>query len=107
MRKVVSLTVLLAIVSLTVAQDKAADKKEETKKDDPNVVIVKGQLPKGWKSLNLTEKQKTDILKTRAKYAVKRQTLEDQLKALKTEEQEALEKLLTDVQKQHLKEMKK
>ena len=55
----------------------------------------------------MTDTQKKEVLTTRAKYAVKRQKLEEQLKALKAEEMESLEKILTDAQKQRLKELKK
>jgi hypothetical protein len=104
MRKCISLTVLL-LASWTLA---AQEKKEDTKKpDDPAPVVIKGQLPKGWKQLGLSDKQKKDVLTTRAKYAQKRAKLEEQLKALKAEEAEALEALLTTGQKERLKELKK
>jgi hypothetical protein len=63
-------------------------------------VIVKTQLPQGWKALGLTDKQKKEILTTRARFAARREALQEQLKALKDEEMTALEKLLTDSQKQ-------
>ncbi|HWG41526.1 MAG TPA: hypothetical protein VN688_01985 [Gemmataceae bacterium] len=108
MRKSLSLAVLLAVVSMTAhAQDKTASGKPEPKKaDEPAVVIVKSQLPRGWKALGLSAKQRTEILSTRAKYAAKRQALEEQIKALKVEEMTACEKVLTDAQRNLLKEKK-
>jgi hypothetical protein len=102
-RRILSLTVLLALALAAMAQDKPL--KEDKKTEEP--VVIKASLPKGWKSLGLTDTQKKEVLTTRAKYAVKRQKLEEQLKALKAEEMESLEKILTDAQKQRLKELKK
>ncbi len=106
MRKTVSVAVLLACLSLAVAQDKTI--KEDKKKPDepaPTPVIVKSQLPRGWKALGLTDKQKKEVLTTRAKFAARRQALEEQIKALKAEEMEALTKLLTEAQRSRLKEL--
>ncbi|HEY7313419.1 MAG TPA: hypothetical protein VH643_28980 [Gemmataceae bacterium] len=107
MKKFASAAVLLACLSLAVAQEKST--KEDKKKPDetPAPVFVKGQLPRGWKALGLTDEQKKKVFTTKAKYAVKRQKLEEQLKALKDEETKELEKVLTDAQKQRLSELKK
>jgi hypothetical protein len=97
---------LVAVVGI-VACSLALGQSKDTKKEEPAVVAVRASLPKGWKALGLTDKQKQDVLKTRAQYTAKRQALEEQIKALKTEEMTALEKLLTDAQKQRLKELNK
>jgi hypothetical protein len=81
----------------------AADKKDQT----PPVVVIRSQLPRGWKALNLSDKQKKAIYSTRAQFAAKRQALLDQLERLKEEESEALNKLLTDAQRQQLATLKK
>ncbi len=81
----------------------ADDEKTETK----TVVIPRGQLPRGWKALNLSDKQKKAVYATRAKFAAKRQALLDQLEKLKDEEMEALTKLLTESQRQQLANLKK
>jgi hypothetical protein len=107
MNKFAAAVVLLACLSLAVAQEKTTRKEDAKKPDEPAPVIVKGQLPRGWKALGLTDEQKKKVLTTRAKFAAKRQALEEQIKALKAEEMTALEKLLTDAQKQRLTELKK
>ncbi|HEY7154849.1 MAG TPA: hypothetical protein VH575_12880 [Gemmataceae bacterium] len=106
MRKTVSVAVLLACLSLAVAQQQTT--KEDKKKADeaPAPIVVKTSLPRGWKSLGLSDKQKQQVLTTRARFAVRRKTLEEQIKALKDEEMTALEKLLTDAQRQRLKELR-
>jgi hypothetical protein len=105
MRKCLCLAGLLAVVTLTVhGQDKTTSKQPEPKKDSPAVIVVKSQLPRGWKALGLTAKQRSEILTTRAKYAAKRQALEEQIRLLKTEEATALEKLLTPAQRDRLNE---
>ncbi|HEY7426591.1 MAG TPA: hypothetical protein VH682_20315 [Gemmataceae bacterium] len=102
MRTVLAI-VLLTLPLLAVAQDKSA--KEDKKPDEPAPLIVKAQLPRGWKTLGLTDKQRKEILTTRAKFAAKRQALEEQIKALKTDEMEALTKILTQGQRARLKEL--
>jgi hypothetical protein len=103
--KSAALAVVLALTATIAAQEKTT-KKDDKKAAEPAIVIVKSQLPRGWKSLGLTAKQKTDVLTTRAKFAAKRQALEEQIKTLKAEEMTACEKLLTDAQRDRLKEKK-
>jgi hypothetical protein len=105
MRRCLVMAVALLACGLALGQDK--DSKKDSKKEEPTVVAVRASLPKGWKALGLTDKQKTEVLNARAKYAAKRRALEEQIKALKAEEMTALEKLLTDAQKQRLKELEK
>lgn len=106
MRKIAA-TVILCVATclpLAIAQDKTI--KEDKKPAEPAIVIVKSQLPRGWKSLGLTDKQKKEVLTTRAKYAARRQALEEQIRSLKVEEMSACEKLLTDAQRSQLKAKK-
>jgi hypothetical protein len=105
MRKCLSLAVLLAVVSLTVhGQDKSTKTASPKKTEEPAVIVVKSQLPRGWKALGLSPKQRTEILTTRARYTAKRLALEEQIKALKLEEMTACEKLLTPAQRDRLNE---
>jgi len=108
-----SLLSLLAIAQESKPTDKPAAKPADPptaakKADEPQpVVVMRSQLPKGWKSLNLSEKQKKAIYSTRAHFAAKRQSLLDQLEKLKDEEMEALNKLLTEDQRRQLANTKK
>ena len=97
----------LVVVAGALVCSLALGQSKDSKKEEPTVVAVRATLPRGWKGLGLTDKQKQEILKTRAQYAAKRHALEEQIKALKTEEMTVLEKHLTDAQKQRLKELNK
>ena len=99
----VGLVVLLAVTAALVAQD--STKKDEVKKDDP-IVIGKSPLPKFFRQLGLTDKQKADIAKAQASYAVKIKKLQDEIAALKAKEKDDLEALLTPAQKDRLKELR-
>lgn len=68
----------------------------------PTQPKTKGQLPPGWKALNLTPKQTTDVYAVRNAYKGKIKALDDQIKALKTEEHAEMVKLLTADQKAQL-----
>jgi len=110
----VSLLSLLALAQEPKQLDKPATKSKteppaaDAKAETPApVVVIRSQLPKGWKSLGLSEKQKKAIYSTRAQYAAKRQALLDQLEALKKEEEESLNKILTDAQRRQLAALKK
>ena len=96
---------LAALVGLTaLAAPQSPKQEDKKKKDEPAPIIVRVQLPRGWKALGLSDKQKKDVLTTRAKYAAKRQALEEQIKKLKDEEMQECEKILTEGQKKLLKE---
>ncbi len=111
------LTIALLIAGVALAADDKDTKKSgkpdsvpvaSKKADEPTPTIVaRAQLPRGWKSLGLTDKQKKQILSTRTQYAAKHQALLEQLEKLKTEEMESLNNLLTDAQRQRLAELKK
>jgi hypothetical protein len=85
----------LVLNNYGVSQDKKPDEKEPEKK-------AKGQLPMGWKKLNLSNDQKTKIYAVQGEYKTKIKALDDQIKALKTQEYADLVRLLTDQQKAEL-----
>ncbi|HTU19372.1 MAG TPA: hypothetical protein VMG10_15030 [Gemmataceae bacterium] len=98
----------LVLVSLfgvaALAAPQSQKQEDKKKKDEPAPVIVRAQLPRGWGKLGLTTKQKRDVYATRAKYAAKRQALQEQLRKLTEEEMQECEKILNDAQKKLLKE---
>jgi len=66
---------------------------------------IKGVLPAHWSKLGLTDQQKQDVYKARAKFQDQIKKLQDQLDALKSEERKELEKILTAEQKKRLVEL--
>lgn len=100
MTKFLPFAVLMVALPLGVA---AQDKTKSSGDNAAPVVIDKPRLPQGWRALGLSDKQKKDVLTLRAKYAVKKKALLQQLKALKAEEKVELPKLLTEDQRQRLK----
>ena len=78
----------------------------EDKKTDKEPVIVKAQLPRYYKQLGLSAKQKKDIYLIRGRAAAKIDELQQQITALKEKEKEDLEKVLTVAQKARLKEIR-
>lgn len=84
----------------------------EDKKTDKEPIIVTTRLPSYYSLLNLSAKQKNEILKIRGKHAVEIQKLTEQIaelrekeKALKEQEKVEVEKVLTVEQKARLKEI--
>lgn len=77
----------------------------EDKKTDKEPIIVKAQLPRYYKQLGLSNKQRTDIYKIRGKYAAEIQKLTEQIAALKAQEKIDLENILSAAQKARLKEI--
>jgi flagellar basal body-associated protein FliL len=85
----------------------------EDKKDEKEPIVVSAKLPTYFSKLNLSTKQKSDILRVRAKYAIEADKLKQQLEKLKQQiadmkEQEMVdaENLLTTAQKARLKEIR-
>ncbi|MHB1423808.1 MAG: hypothetical protein ACYC3I_11555 [Gemmataceae bacterium] len=76
----------------------------DDKKTDP--VPVNVRLPQNFSKLGLTVKQKNDVLKIRAKYAVEIQKLKEQIAALTEQEKADVENLLTTTQKSRLRELR-
>jgi len=81
---------LLVTGSLVVAQEKTKGK---------------GQLPPNWSKLGLSDEQKSKIYSIRADYKGKIEALEAQVKQLKEQEGSELAKILTQPQKDRLKEI--
>jgi hypothetical protein len=67
---------------------------------------IRGQLPANYGKLGLTDVQKQSVYKIRADYKGKIDQLAKQLAKLKSEEKEALEKVLTPEQLKRLKEIR-
>src|SRR5262245_31093085 len=70
-------------------------------KDEP-AKATKPALPKGWLKLGLTDAQKQESYKVRARFGEPIRRLQEQLDALKAEERAELEKILTPEQRKQL-----
>ncbi len=92
---------LVALVGLVAAQD---TKKDDTSKDSTSG-RVRGQLPANYRQLGLTDDQKKQIYKVQSDFGAKIDDLEAQVKKLRHEEKQAMEKVLTDAQRQRLLEI--
>lgn len=84
----------------------------EDDKTDKEPIIVNVKMPTYYSKLNLSKKQKDDLLRVRAKTAAEIEklnaqinTLKAQIASLKEREQRDLENVLTPEQKTHLKEL--
>lgn len=66
---------------------------------------AKGQLPPNWKKLGLAPDQIQKIYDIQAQYRAQIDELEEKIKNLKTKQHEALLKVLTPQQKEHLKKI--
>ena len=60
---------------------------QDTKKDSGK---VKGQLPPGWKNLNLTPEQKSKLYEVQASYKMKINDLSKQIKQLVEQEKQEM-----------------
>src|SRR5262249_39445991 len=65
----------------------------------------KGSLPTYWKSIGLSDEQKTKIFSIRGEYRTKIDALRQQIVQLEKQERGELEKVLTDDQKKQLKKI--
>ena len=63
---------------------------------------TKGQLPPGWKDLNLTAAQKEKVYEINAEFKKKIDDLNKQIKTLQQEHKKAQVAVLTDEQKEQL-----
>lgn len=84
-------------VALLVSTGTSGDKKEPTK--------IKGQIPAGWKNLQLSKDQVTKIQGVDVKFKAKIRELEDQIKDLRVQERSEMVKLLTAEQKDMLRKL--
>jgi len=66
----------------------------------------KGVLPAYFKSLGLTDEQRQKVVKIHASYKSKLDSLSEQIKQLKDEERAELNKVLSDTQRQKLRELR-
>jgi hypothetical protein len=74
--------------------------------DRTGSVVGRTTVPKPYSQLNLTPKQKNEILKIRSKYTAEILDLEDKIKDLKRKERAEFDKLLTATQKARLQQMR-
>ena len=100
-RNLFGLLAVLVLVGLLVAADekKATDDKTDT------TPRPKGQLPQGWKSIGLTDAQKTQIYTIQSNYRSKIDELEQKIRDLRQQERAEELKVLTDAQRARLKEI--
>lgn len=81
----------------------ASEGQSQTKKEDaPSTTKSKGQIPPGWKALDLTASQKDEVYKIQADFRAKIDKLEDEIKKLKAEQAMKLADVLTVDQKKKL-----
>jgi hypothetical protein len=66
---------------------------------------VKGQLPPGWKKLDLSKDQVSKIYEVQTKYRGKIKGLQEQIAELQTEERAAMVSVLTEPQKELLRKL--
>jgi hypothetical protein len=93
------LTAALMALALLGGHGLAQDaKKEATSK-------VRGQLPPNYAKLGLSAEQKQQIYKIQATYDQKMEELQSQLKKLKSDEKQEIDKVLTDAQRARLREI--
>ena len=93
----------LALTLLGAASfQKPDDKKPSDKKpDDKAPVKARGQLPPNFKKLGLRDDQIQKVYRIRGDYKAKQDELRAKLEKLRSEEREAVEKVLTPDQLKH------
>jgi len=103
MFRLLSLALIFVIVSVVLAQEKDAPKKDKPTEPDKK---YKGFLPANFKKLGLTDAQVQAIYKLQTEYREKIDNLKKQIDSLKAAEKAAIEKVLTEVQLKRLKEIR-
>lgn len=112
-RSFVAATLIVLVVCLVPAavsqqdekkDEKKTEKKSEKKAEKGEAAGSRPVLPNYYKKLGLLDTQRAKILKVRADYQAKVKVLEKQLRKLKSEEREELEKLLTPDQLKRLRQ---
>ncbi|MCS7046064.1 MAG: hypothetical protein NZO58_06885 [Gemmataceae bacterium] len=91
-RGLLSLALCLLAMALLVGASPSQEKKDK----------IKGQLPPGWKDLDLTPAQKEEVYKINAEYKAKIDELTKKIKELEAERNQARLKVLTEAQRQKL-----
>jgi hypothetical protein len=76
---------------------------DEPKKDAP--VKVRGSLPPNWGKLGLNDQQRQEIYQIQSDYGTQIAALRQQISDLQAKERKDMEKVLTDAQKQRLREI--
>jgi hypothetical protein len=105
MRRIQVVTLALGVaLAATVIGQESRDKGKAPAEPEP--IVISKQLPRGWKTLGLTEKQKKEVYKVRAAFAVKIEKLQEEMKALRLKEAADLEAILTEAQRSRLKELR-
>jgi hypothetical protein len=93
------LTTLLGFGILGMALLVSTGASQDKDKKDPK---AKGQLPPGWKQLNLSKEQTLQIYGIQAKFKSKIMALEKEIKDLRAEEKTKMVSVLTAEQKELL-----
>jgi hypothetical protein len=93
--------VLLGVLAIAVVLNAGLFGDDKTEKK----AKAKGQLPANWAKLGLTDEQKQKVYSVQEDYREKLADLEQKLKALRKQERQEMEKILTDAQKARLKEI--
>jgi flagellar motility protein MotE (MotC chaperone) len=96
---------LLTAVEVSSGQQPAKDPPETPSGKPEKESKDRLLLPKGWSKLGLSDLQKKEVQRTRARYQEQIKRLQEQIDALKAEEKGELDKILTPGQKARLKEV--
>ena len=94
------------LVALVLAVGCGGEAKKDDKKPEDTTTKARGQLPAHFKKLGLRDDQIQKVYRVRAEYKTKTEELKKQIDRLKTEEKDALEKILTPEQLKRLKELR-
>lgn len=103
-----AVTMLIALVLFSgtgVFSQEKKDSAKEPPKETKEIGKAKGQLPPNWSKLGLSDQQKQEVYKTRAKYSDQIKKLQEQIDGLKADEKKDLDKILTSEQKKRLVEI--
>lgn len=101
-RVVSAVSLFLVSFVLVVGTGVSGDGKKDKDKDPGK---LKGQLPQGWKKLNLSPDQVQKIYAIQGQYKKKIQSLEEEIKDLRAQEKTEMGKVLSDQQKIELRKI--
>jgi hypothetical protein len=96
---------LPVVAALLLACGWLSGQDAKTKEDVKEPIVIKGNLPKNWRKLGLSDDQTKKAIRIRAKYAAQLQDLQKQIDELRRQERGELEKVLTEGQRARLKEL--
>lgn len=77
----------------------------DDKKTEKDPIIISKRLPANYSKLGLSQKQKNDIYRVRAKYETEIQELQQKINELRDQQKIAFERVLTPSQKARLREI--